>query len=77
MRSLKEVSAATILTEESLGQEALAQALGGWLAAQPSVDCVIAGATSPEQVGANVRALEWSMTPEDAAEVSAIADARG
>jgi aryl-alcohol dehydrogenase-like predicted oxidoreductase len=45
-----------------------------WLAAQPSVDCVIAGATSPEQVQANVRALEWTMTPEEAAEVSAIAD---
>lgn len=43
-----------------------------WLAAQPSVDCVIAGATRPEQVEANVRALEWKMTPEEVAEVSAI-----
>jgi signal transduction histidine kinase/CheY-like chemotaxis protein len=36
VRRLQDVSAATILTEESLGQEALAQALAGWLAAQPS-----------------------------------------
>lgn len=43
-----------------------------WLAAQPSVDCVIAGATRPEQVEANVRALEWKMTSEEVAEVSAI-----
>ena len=36
MRCLRDVSAATILTEESLAQAELAQALSGWLAAQPS-----------------------------------------
>jgi aryl-alcohol dehydrogenase-like predicted oxidoreductase len=45
-----------------------------WLAAQPAVDCVIAGATKPEQVAANVRALEWKMTPEDVAEVARITE---
>lgn len=45
-----------------------------WLAAQPAVDCVIAGATRPEQVEANVRALEWKMTAEDVAEVARITD---
>jgi aryl-alcohol dehydrogenase-like predicted oxidoreductase len=45
-----------------------------WLAAQPAVDCVIAGATRPEQVEANVRALEWTMTPEEVAEVARITD---
>ncbi len=45
-----------------------------WLAAQPGVDCVIAGATRPDQVEANVRALEWKMTPEEVAEVAAISD---
>ena len=45
-----------------------------WLAAQPAVDCVIAGATRPEQVEANVRALQWQMSPEEVAEVSAIAN---
>jgi aryl-alcohol dehydrogenase-like predicted oxidoreductase len=45
-----------------------------WLSAQPAVDCVIAGATRPEQVEANVRALEWKMSPEDVAEVSKITE---
>ena len=39
-------------------------ALGG-LAAQPSVGSIIAGATRPEQVVANVRAGLWQPTPED------------
>ena len=39
-------------------------ALGG-LAAQPVVGSVIAGATRPEQVSANVRAGLWAPTPED------------
>jgi aryl-alcohol dehydrogenase-like predicted oxidoreductase len=36
----------------------------GWLAAQPAVASVIAGATKPEQVQANARAIEWE--PSDA-----------
>ena len=36
MRRLHDVSAATILTEESLAGEALARALAAWLADQPS-----------------------------------------
>jgi aryl-alcohol dehydrogenase-like predicted oxidoreductase len=40
-----------------------------WLAARPTVASVIAGATQPEQVEANVRAVEWKLTPEDLAEV--------
>jgi aryl-alcohol dehydrogenase-like predicted oxidoreductase len=40
-----------------------------WLAARPTVASVIAGATRPEQVEANVRAGEWKLTPEDLAEV--------
>ena len=43
-----------------------------WLAAQPAVASVIAGATRPEQVEANVRAAEWHLTPEETAEVSTI-----
>src|ERR1700761_6978229 len=38
-------------------------AIGG-LAAQPGCSSVIAGATSPEQVRANVAAGEWEPTPE-------------
>jgi aryl-alcohol dehydrogenase-like predicted oxidoreductase len=44
----------------------------GWLASQPSVPSVIAGATKPEQVEANVRAGEWRLTPEERAEVAQI-----
>ncbi|MGW4369014.1 aldo/keto reductase [Nocardia takedensis] len=46
-------------------------AIGG-LAAQPAVSSVIAGATSPEQVEANVRAGQWRPTPEDLAEIDRI-----
>ncbi|HXG35667.1 MAG TPA: aldo/keto reductase [Dehalococcoidia bacterium] len=41
----------------------------GWLAAQPAVDCVIAGATRPEQVEANLKSLEWRLSDQDLAEV--------
>jgi aryl-alcohol dehydrogenase-like predicted oxidoreductase len=42
----------------------------GWLASQPHVSSVIAGATKPEQVEQNVRAGEWRLTPEESAEVA-------
>ena len=38
-----------------------------WLAAQPSVASVIAGATRPEQVRQNAEAANWTPTPEDLA----------
>jgi aryl-alcohol dehydrogenase-like predicted oxidoreductase len=37
----------------------------GWLAAQPTVASVIAGATRPEQVRANAAAAEWIPSGED------------
>jgi aryl-alcohol dehydrogenase-like predicted oxidoreductase len=40
-----------------------------WLAARPRVASVIAGATRPEQIEANVRAVGWKLTPEETAEV--------
>jgi aryl-alcohol dehydrogenase-like predicted oxidoreductase len=46
-------------------------AIGG-LAAQPAVASVIAGATSPEQVVANVAAGEWRPSAEDLAEIDRI-----
>jgi aryl-alcohol dehydrogenase-like predicted oxidoreductase len=36
-----------------------------WLAAQPEVSSVIAGATKPEQVSENVKSVNWKMTPEE------------
>jgi aryl-alcohol dehydrogenase-like predicted oxidoreductase len=46
-------------------------AIGG-LAAMPAVASVIAGATKPEQVEANVRAGEWLPTADDLAALDAI-----
>ncbi|HET9142506.1 aldo/keto reductase [Actinophytocola sp.] len=37
----------------------------GWLAAQPGVGSVIAGATTPEQVAANAAAVAWRPGPDD------------
>ncbi|MDE2695474.1 MAG: aldo/keto reductase [Chloroflexota bacterium] len=44
-----------------------------WLASKPFVGSVIAGATRVEQVEANVAAGDWRLTPEEMAEVDAIA----
>ena len=40
-----------------------------WLAAHPFVSSIIAGATSAAQVEANLRALDWRLTPDETAEV--------
>jgi aryl-alcohol dehydrogenase-like predicted oxidoreductase len=47
----------------------------GWLAAQPAVASVIAGATRPEQVRANVAAVRWQPSAEDLAELDEITKA--
>jgi len=46
--------------DHTVGELALA-----WLGSQPWVGSVIAGATRPEQVNDNVRALEWRLTPDE------------
>ena len=43
-----------------------------WHVSHPLVASVIAGATSPEQVHANVAASSWSLTGDDRAEVDAV-----
>jgi aryl-alcohol dehydrogenase-like predicted oxidoreductase len=40
-----------------------------WLASRPAVSSIIAGATRPEQLEENVRALEWALSQEDLAEI--------
>jgi aryl-alcohol dehydrogenase-like predicted oxidoreductase len=40
-----------------------------WLAAQPAVASVMAGATRLEQVEANAAAMDWALTAEDLAEI--------
>jgi aryl-alcohol dehydrogenase-like predicted oxidoreductase len=44
-----------------------------WLIAHPYLSSVIAGATRPEQIDANVKAAGWEMTPEDVKAVGKIA----
>jgi aryl-alcohol dehydrogenase-like predicted oxidoreductase len=43
-----------------------------WLLARPPVSSVIAGATRPDQIAANVRAGDWVLTEAELAEVDAI-----
>jgi aryl-alcohol dehydrogenase-like predicted oxidoreductase len=43
-----------------------------WLVSNPLVATVIAGATKPEQVAANVALSGWVLTPDDRAQVNAI-----
>ena len=51
---------------------ALLDAAVGGLLAMPAVSCVIAGATKPEQVGANVAAGAWEPSAEDVEELRAL-----
>ena len=53
------------------GRSLLEIAIGG-LAAQPGCSSVIAGATTPEQIRANVAAGEWVPTAEERAAIDAI-----
>ena len=46
-----------------------------WLLSRPAVASVIAGATKPEQVAANVAAGGWSLSDEMLARVDAVAPA--
>ncbi len=45
----------------------------GWLAAQPVVPSIIAGATSPEQMAMNVAAAGWKLDASDLAEIDRVA----
>jgi aryl-alcohol dehydrogenase-like predicted oxidoreductase len=40
-----------------------------WLAARAPVASIIAGATKPEQIDANVKATGWSLTADELAEI--------
>jgi aryl-alcohol dehydrogenase-like predicted oxidoreductase len=44
-----------------------------WLAARPTVASVIAGATKPEQLEENARAVGWALSAEDLAEIDKLA----
>ena len=56
---------------EGRGHSVLELAIA-WLAAHGPVASVIAGATKPEQVRANVKAADWVLTDDELAEIDAI-----
>jgi aryl-alcohol dehydrogenase-like predicted oxidoreductase len=66
------------------GLESFAQARGktvldvafGWLASQPYIPSVIAGATKPEQVEQNVKAAESRLSAEEMSEIDGITKRR-
>jgi aryl-alcohol dehydrogenase-like predicted oxidoreductase len=43
-----------------------------WLAARPQVSSVIAGASQPEQVEQNARAISWKLTADEMAQIDTI-----
>jgi aryl-alcohol dehydrogenase-like predicted oxidoreductase len=47
-------------------------AIGGLLALSPAISCVIAGATKPEQVRANVDAGAWEPSAADVSALKAL-----
>jgi aryl-alcohol dehydrogenase-like predicted oxidoreductase len=51
---------------------ALNELAEAWLLAQPKVVSVISGATRAEHVLANAKAANWTLTPEEVAEINAI-----
>jgi aryl-alcohol dehydrogenase-like predicted oxidoreductase len=57
---------------ESQGHSVLELAFS-WLAAQPGVVSVIAGATRPEQIVANASAVDWMLTPDQLATIDSLA----
>ncbi len=60
----------------SMGQP-LEQVAVNWLAAQPGIGPVIAGAETAAQVEATAAAGSWELTPEELAAITDAATARG
>jgi aryl-alcohol dehydrogenase-like predicted oxidoreductase len=81
LSSLPEERAARVMSDRNFEQvdalSAFAVARGhtilelafAWLAAQPAMTSIIAGATTPEQVAANVAAVDWQLSDADLAEL--------
>lgn len=52
----------------------MAELAHAWLLAQPQVCSVISGLTRLEHLEANAKAADWSLTPQDVAEINAVLD---
>ena len=61
---------------ETRGHSLLELAMS-WLASRPLVASIIAGATTPEQVELNARAVEWQLTADDLATIDSATQRRG
>jgi aryl-alcohol dehydrogenase-like predicted oxidoreductase len=57
---------------DAIGNTTLLDMAFGWLLSRPYVACVIAGATKPEQVEANVKAAAWRPSKDVAKQIDAI-----
>ncbi len=64
---LEKLEAWAAAREHTIGELAHA-----WLLAHPEVSSVISGATSADQLLANAKSADWSLTAEDLAEVNAL-----
>lgn len=53
-------------------RRSILEAAFAWLLSNPFIGSVIAGATTPEQVEANVKAGDWSLSPDDYKELDRI-----
>jgi aryl-alcohol dehydrogenase-like predicted oxidoreductase len=67
---LEQVEALTALAEK-FGRSLLDLAIGG-LSARPATGSVIAGATKPDQVSANVKAGSWTPTDDELAAIDEV-----
>ena len=56
---------------ETRGRNLLEMSMS-WLASQPLVASIIAGATKPEQVELNAQAVNWHLSAEDLAEIDKV-----
>jgi aryl-alcohol dehydrogenase-like predicted oxidoreductase len=61
-----------LLEFSTLRGHTLVELAMSWLASQPAVASVIAGATSPKQVKLNAAAVNWRLTSEELAEIDVI-----
>ena len=74
-RVLNEGNFDTLMKLEGFAQErghTMVELAVGWLASQPFVGSVIAGATKPEQVEENASAADWKLSADDMKEIDVI-----
>jgi aryl-alcohol dehydrogenase-like predicted oxidoreductase len=66
-RNFDEVDRLTAFSEDR--NHTILELAFAWLAAQPAMASIIAGATKPEQVAANVAAVDWKLSDDEVAQL--------